>query len=235
MKNKSGFTLVELLIVIVIIGILSVAILPKITGYMARTRDLKRQMDLKAIATAVEAYKNQHWKFPTMDKNTKYPTLHLNPLQPYVWATKRLKGSLQDYLKEIPQDPQKNNNLDLINHYCLTAIIQEWTECGSNINIFIEKGDYFYILPKIGENERRAILIAKVETPDMANYVDRGFLGWTLTITENQRARNVMKNERTRYFCSEITKGENMKIATKNNSKCVYTDDRQLRYIINID
>lgn len=37
----------------------------------------------------------------------------------------------------------------------------------------MEKGNYFYFLPKIGENSRRAILIAKVETPDSANYVNQ--------------------------------------------------------------
>lgn len=65
MKKKSAFTLVELLIVIVIIGILSSAILPKITGYLARTRDLQRKMDLAALASAIEAYKSNTGEWPS--------------------------------------------------------------------------------------------------------------------------------------------------------------------------
>ena len=54
---RSAFTLIEMLIVVIIVGILSAAILPKLTGYMARTRDLKRQTDLRNVAAAIEMYK----------------------------------------------------------------------------------------------------------------------------------------------------------------------------------
>lgn len=63
--HRSAFTLVELMIVILLIGILSVALFPQISGYLARGRDTDRIGGMKQIAIAISAYQVNKQILPT--------------------------------------------------------------------------------------------------------------------------------------------------------------------------
>lgn len=67
--SKKGFTLIELLIVITIIGVLAVALLPRIVGIPARGRDTARIAALNQIVTALQTYYNDKGQFPTTTTN----------------------------------------------------------------------------------------------------------------------------------------------------------------------
>jgi prepilin-type N-terminal cleavage/methylation domain-containing protein len=60
MKSNFGFTLLELLVVIAVIGTLAGIVLIRLTGGETGARDAKRQSDLKQYQAAIEIYANNH-------------------------------------------------------------------------------------------------------------------------------------------------------------------------------
>ena len=58
--NQKGFTIIELLVVIVIIGILVALALPQLFAAQARGRDTDRKNDLKNISQQLETYYNDN-------------------------------------------------------------------------------------------------------------------------------------------------------------------------------
>ena len=85
-----GFTLIELLIVITIIGILAVALVPKITGGPAKARDAARKSDLQQLATAMEFFNDDNGHYPGLASGNAACVSTL---------------SLSSYLTSIPNDP----------------------------------------------------------------------------------------------------------------------------------
>lgn len=65
-STNKGFTIVELLIVIVVIGILAALVVTTFTGIQQRARNTERQTDIKAIHGQVEAYYAQNGRYPTL-------------------------------------------------------------------------------------------------------------------------------------------------------------------------
>ncbi len=63
--NQKGFTIIELLVVIVIIGILVALALPQLFAAQARGRDTDRKNDLKNLQQKLETYFNDNDKYPS--------------------------------------------------------------------------------------------------------------------------------------------------------------------------
>lgn len=69
MKNKRGFTIVELLIVIVVIGILAAITIVAYNGIQARANDSRRLEDASSIQKLLALYKAQNGEYPVENPN----------------------------------------------------------------------------------------------------------------------------------------------------------------------
>jgi type II secretion system protein G len=75
-NNQKGFTIIELLVVIVIIGILVALALPQLFAAQARGRDSDRKNELKNAQQKLEAYFNDNGAYPlTADWATFIPAV----------------------------------------------------------------------------------------------------------------------------------------------------------------
>lgn len=64
-KHRSGFTLVELLVVISLIGVLTTLVVANLNSARERARDAQRKSDLRNIQTALRLYYNDVGVYPT--------------------------------------------------------------------------------------------------------------------------------------------------------------------------
>ncbi len=62
--NKKGFTLIEILVAIAIIGILATMLLANFQGIRARARDAQRKRDLNELRTALRLFYNDNQSYP---------------------------------------------------------------------------------------------------------------------------------------------------------------------------
>ncbi|SMF34295.1 type II secretion system major pseudopilin GspG [Desulfovibrio gilichinskyi] len=67
-KNQRGFSLIELMIVIVILGLLASMLVPKIMDRPNEARVTKAKMDMKALDSALKLYKLDTGRYPTTEQ-----------------------------------------------------------------------------------------------------------------------------------------------------------------------
>ncbi len=177
-KNAiKAFTLVEMLIVIVIIGILIASLMPRMSAAQWRARDVARKNDLSQIQTAIIAYHGDHSRYPKVESNGTNNAATFLPLSDSD-VTNGIKESWG--MAEVPADPQA------------------WsTIAGLTANPW----QYHYkVMARNGVNNAWFVLIAHVEIAWSANYVMDGS-------TDNlSKASGWYTDTSAIHLCKDITK-----------------------------
>lgn len=70
-RKQSGFTLIEIMIVVVILATLGALIVPNLIGQDDRARVVAAKSDLGALANALELYRLDTGRYPTADQGLK--------------------------------------------------------------------------------------------------------------------------------------------------------------------
>jgi len=111
-NKKEGFTLVEMLIVIVIIGILAAALIPRLTSARWRANDTARKADIQQIATALVTYQIDYGKFPADNE------------QPTVAS---IETDLQKvWMSTVPWDPNADRTFLAVTSQTTTDTCRDW-------------------------------------------------------------------------------------------------------------
>ena len=109
-KQDAGFTLIELMIVMAIIGVLAMVAVPKFTAAMKMARESVLKEDLHVMRAAIDSY--------TMDKQK---------------APQTLEDLISDgYLKAIPEDPFTHSKDTWVNDSNGALYSVDQTESGIN-------------------------------------------------------------------------------------------------------
>jgi general secretion pathway protein G len=103
-KNEGGFTLIELMVVVVIIGILAGLIVPRIMGSDDKAREAKTKMQIESLETALKLYKLDNGAYPTTEQGLK--ALVEAPAAGNLAKNWRLGGYLEK--SKVPKDPWGN-------------------------------------------------------------------------------------------------------------------------------
>ncbi len=100
-NRQSGFTLIEIMVVVVILSVLGALVVPQIMDKVDVAKVRRAQADIKAIETALDLYKLDQFKYPTTEQGLQ--ALVKQPADPSI-----TNYPPSGYLKTMPKDPWNN-------------------------------------------------------------------------------------------------------------------------------
>lgn len=102
-RKSAGFTLIEILVVVVILSILAALIVPKIMDRPDEARVVAAKSDIRAIISALKMYRLDNGVYPTTEQGLQ--ALVTKP------ATGDIPGNWKSsgYLERLPKDPWKHD------------------------------------------------------------------------------------------------------------------------------
>jgi len=103
-KHESGFTLIELMVVIVILGILAGVVVPRIMDNPDKARVTKAKHDIAALESALDVYRLDNFAYPSTDQGLE--ALVTKPSDAPNWKA-------GGYVKKLNKDPWGNEYLYL--------------------------------------------------------------------------------------------------------------------------
>lgn len=101
-RQQSGFTLIEIMVVVVILGILAAIVVPNIMGAPTQARIVKAKQDIRAIESALRQYRLDNYRYPTTEQGLK-ALVEKPDIEP-IPENYRPGG----YLNRLPKDPWGN-------------------------------------------------------------------------------------------------------------------------------
>lgn len=128
-KNTiKAFTLVEMLIVIVIIGILIAALMPRMQAAQWRARDVSRKTALSQIQTAIVTYQWDKWEWPGMSWGTATGWMAVTGISAEL---------ITAWMNSVPSDPISSNTVEIWDNgeveawqYWYLVMKRNWTKNG---------------------------------------------------------------------------------------------------------
>ena len=94
-SNQRGFTLIEIMVVVVILGLLAALVAPNIIGNIDKAAISRAKQDIRQIETALKLYRMEHFKYPSSDEGLAA-----------LVAPDQATG--QSFLDKMPTDPWDN-------------------------------------------------------------------------------------------------------------------------------